>query len=148
MKLLLALTIAMLTGCTSVIQHSLHDEVRTITAQISVSEYEIHVYDCSNMSFDLALLLNSAGYDARLFAYIPKDIPSGLGHVIVEVVVDGHVYYIDPTLPVGKEVVRRPSERPLFVVSPYMVAWIRNDKWRESITNDFLSHLLPKEKPE
>jgi hypothetical protein len=55
-------------------------------------KYIINVYDCSNMSYDLANRLNAQGIRADIYAY-----DFGVtGHAVVKITYKGKEYYSDP----------------------------------------------------
>ena len=89
------------------------------------------VYDCSNMSYDLARKLEAEGYDARIICYGR--------HCIVEVNVNGSCFYYDPTK--RNPVVQKPKA---YIKSTWTVRQIDLLLKNESIKKDFKGHLKEK----
>lgn len=93
MKHLILILAIILTGCKS---HWPNDEqlIKDVTTELSKykGKYVLHVYDCSNMSFDMALNLRLKGYETKIYVYTP----AFQGHAVVQIRHNDRLYYSDP----------------------------------------------------
>ena len=127
MKYLLLLLLT--TSCTTVTEYSQANRVIT-------KEYELHVYDCSNMAYDLTLALRLKGVDARIYAY---DYGGKYGHAIVEIMSESAVVYLDPTKRIWR--VPKPKYSPTMIWTPSQLQLITVPAYVELILKDYLGHL-------
>lgn len=143
MKMMTLLILAMIsTGClTYKSKPPLPSEVKALVYEVSKRPYKIHVYDCTNMSYDLTQLLRTYEYDARIIRYTPirKD-GTKFGHALVELVYDDFVYYIDPTLKLGMEMVEKPKYNIEQIFTTEVFELAKNRKWLEMVKEDYKGH--------
>lgn len=136
MKYLILSLLVTLTSC-STCQRPLNPEVKQIVNQTAKKPYELNVYDCSNMAFDVALSLVNRGYDARIYCYFPSPV---MGHAIVELHIKGKVLYIDPTLGVDSWYVPKPIIPPKYMYTPVQVLVMQQKGHVEAMIDEFISH--------
>jgi hypothetical protein len=76
--------------------HSIQDQgaVKDIKTELAKyrGKYHLHVYDCSNMSYDMAVNLQRLGYDTYIYCYVY----GFTGHAIVKIRYRGIDYFTDP----------------------------------------------------
>ena len=135
------LLIAILSSCSSLKSDvSVADNQVIIQAvnKVAMRQYKMHVDDCSNFAFDVALELDSKGYDVRIFCYMSTRT---MAHAIVELHIGRRVYYIDPTAGVGRWMVRNPKKKPLMIFTIKHLMWMKNKNFNDNILNDFMRHL-------
>lgn len=140
--LLMALMICS-TGClTYKAKPPLPEKVKLLTYEVSKRPYELHIYDCTNFSYDLMQLLRIYSYDARIIRYTPKR-KSGLilGHALVELIYEDFAYYIDATKPLGRELVGKPTAviEQIYTIEVFELAEDR--AWLDMVKEDYKGHI-------
>lgn len=119
----------------------LHKEVKYQLHLVGSRTYELDVYDCSNMSFDLAVNLCRKGYDARILGYSTG--AAGYYHAVVEVIVEGTAWYLDPSRGPRSYTRKKPDDTSiLFVWNPRQFIYhAEGPRFRERILEDYMGHL-------
>ena len=84
MKVFSIIAAILITSCGSI-----PDNVQQCIDTVRDRPYEINVYDCSNMSYRLCVLLEKKGYNCAVIVYA--------NHSIARVLIGSEYYYIDPT---------------------------------------------------
>lgn len=106
------------------------------TKNIRQRSYIPHVYDCSNMSYDLCKNLERKGFDSRIIIYRHE---TGK-HAIVEVILNHEVVYLDPTSKFLK--VSKPRYK---ILSTWTLSQLysldKNEFYKIAILNDFKNRL-------
>jgi len=137
-KSLIILVVLLATSCVQYERlHHLPKDIHFMANKVANRTYVENKYDCSNMSSDLALELAASGYDARIIVF---KINPTVYHAIVEVVVDGHYWYLDPTRGLNNFSRSKPKD-PLFIFTPLQIFEVANNPgFRQQIIFEFLNH--------